>query len=152
MYGSLSTCSSVQPTHLASAQLPHLSSFSHPIQRPCAGSSLFSSYWTLQTRQCNWIILATLLDFFLRFIGRLVDLWLRDSVAVLVPSATIVGPANDGYFGIIRNGLNCHWKRCGELGRLIKTYYLRDKFRAKVIIKILKMLGESSTSANRWRQ
>ena len=75
----------------------------------------------------------------------------RDSVCG-VPSATIVGPANDAYFGIIRNWLNCHWKRCGELGTLIKTYYLRDKLRAKVIIKILKMLGESSTSANRWRQ
>ena len=69
-----------------------------------------------------------------------------------IPSATIVGPANDGYFGIIRNGLNCHWKRYGELGKLIKTYYLRDKFRAKVIIKILKILAESSTSVNRWRQ
>ena len=71
---------------------------------------------------------------------------------LMIPSATIVGPANDGYFGIIRYGLNCHWKRYGELGRLIKTYYLRDKFRAKVIIKILKILAESSTSVNRWRQ
>ena len=71
---------------------------------------------------------------------------------MILPSATIVGPANDGYFGIIRNVLNCHWKRYGELGRLIKTYYLRDKFRAKVIIKILKIPAESSTSANRWRQ
>ena len=57
-----------------------------------------------------------------------------------------VGPANDGYFEIIRNGLNCHWKRYGEFGRLIKTYYLLDKFRAKVIIKIWKILAESSTS------
>ena len=69
-----------------------------------------------------------------------------------IPSATIVGPANDGYFGIIRNGLNCHWKRYGELGRLIKTYYPLDKFRAKVVIKILKIPAESSTPANRWRQ
>ena len=59
---------------------------------------------------------------------------------------------HDGYFGIIRNVLNCHWKRYGELGRLIKRYYLRDKFRAKVIIKILKIPAESSTSANPWRQ
>ena len=50
------------------------------------------------------------------------------------------------YSEIIRNGLNCHFKRYG-LGRLIETYYLRDKFRPKVMIEILKILSESSTSA-----